>query len=141
MILNAYFKNLCLCTEINKTTMNHKRQLKEQENVAVSLRSLITETRKRTNTVPRLRSQNGLGQKWFLLCQQSHAWFSFSRDSMPYLLTVICVERLKYDIKRFKWRRSQGTERPWCWLRHLQRLYLMFYHGKLSAYTKAERRV
>ena len=107
----------------------------------VSLRSLITETHKRTNTVPRLRSQNGLGQKWFLLCQQSHAWFSFSRDSMPYLLTVICVDRLKYDIKRFKWRRSQGTERPWCWLGHLQRLYLMFYHGKLSAYTKAERRV
>lgn len=87
----------------------------------VSLRSLITETCKRTNTVPRLRSQNGLGRKWFLLCQQSHAWFSFSRDSMPYLLTVICVERLKYDIKRFKWGRSQGTERPRCWLGHLQR--------------------
>ena len=30
--------------------------------------------------VARLRSQNGLGQKWILLCQESHAWFSFSRD-------------------------------------------------------------
>ena len=39
----------------------------------VSLRLLITETCKRTKIVPRLRSHNGLGQKWFLLCQQSHA--------------------------------------------------------------------
>lgn len=38
----------------------------------VSLRLLI-ETCKRTKIVPRLRSQNGLGQKWFFLCQQSHA--------------------------------------------------------------------
>ena len=54
----------------------------------VSLRSLITETRKRTNTVPRLRSQNGLGQKWFLLCQQSHAWFSFSGMLYPVCLQL-----------------------------------------------------
>ena len=47
---------------------------------SLPLRSLITEAR--------LRSQNGLGQKWLLLCQKSHAWFSFSGDSLPYLLIL-----------------------------------------------------
>ena len=35
----------------------------------------------------RLRSQNGLGQKWVLLCQESPAWFSSSGDLLPYVLT------------------------------------------------------
>ena len=55
----------------------------------VPLRSLITETFPRASLVPRLRSQNGLGQKWLLFCQESHAWFSFSRDPLPYLLTAL----------------------------------------------------
>ena len=37
--------------------------------VALPLRSLITETCSRANTVARLRSQNALSQKWLLLCQ------------------------------------------------------------------------
>ena len=35
----------------------------------------------------RLRFPNNLDLKWFLLCQESCAWFFFSRDSLPYLLT------------------------------------------------------
>ena len=35
----------------------------------------------------KLRPQNGLGQKWLFLCQESHAWFSFSTDPLPSLLT------------------------------------------------------
>ena len=56
----------------------------------VPLRSLITETCSRASIVPRLRSQNGLGQKQLLLCQESRASFSFSRDPHPppYLLTL-----------------------------------------------------
>ena len=37
--------------------------------VSLPLRSLITETCSRANTVARLRSQNALSQKWLLLCQ------------------------------------------------------------------------
>ena len=35
----------------------------------------------------RLRFPNNLDLKWFLLCQESCAWFFFSRDSLLYLLT------------------------------------------------------
>ena len=38
-----------------------------------SLRSLITENSSRSSIVTRLRSQNNLGPKWLLLCQESHA--------------------------------------------------------------------
>ena len=55
----------------------------------VPLRSLITENCSRASTVARLRSQNGLGQKWLLLCQESHSWVSFSWDPLSYLLTII----------------------------------------------------
>ena len=55
----------------------------------VTLRQLITETCSRVSIVARLRSQNGLGQKWLLLCQESHAWFSFSGESLPYLLKKV----------------------------------------------------
>ena len=48
---------------------------------SLPLRELNTETCSRTSTVAKVRSQNGLGQKGLLLCQESHAWFSFSRDS------------------------------------------------------------
>ena len=37
----------------------------------------------------KLRSQNGLGQNWLLLCQESHTWFSFSGDPLPYVLTFL----------------------------------------------------
>lgn len=49
----------------------------------VPLRSFITETCSRISTVAGSRSQNGLGQKWLLLCQESHAWFSLSGDFYP----------------------------------------------------------
>ena len=54
----------------------------------VTLRSLITETCSRARIMARLRSENGFRPKWLLFCQESHAWFSFSGDSLPYLLTV-----------------------------------------------------
>ena len=63
----------------------------------VPLRSLITETCSSSSTVAKIRSQNGLGQKCLPLCQESHAWFSFSRDPSPYLLT----QRLWDNEKRF----------------------------------------
>ena len=44
--------------------------------------------------VARLSSQNGLGQKWLLLCQESHLWFSFSRELLSYLLTVVWGKEL-----------------------------------------------
>ena len=47
---------------------------------SVALRLLIIETSSRMSIVAKLRSQNGSDQKWFLLCQENHAWFSFSRD-------------------------------------------------------------
>ena len=53
----------------------------------VPWRSLITETCSRTSIITMLRPQNGLGQKWLFLCQESHAWFSFSTDPLPSLLT------------------------------------------------------
>ena len=51
-----------------------------------TLRSLIMENCSRVCTVARFRSQNGLGPKCHLLCQENYAWFSFSRDPPPYLL-------------------------------------------------------
>lgn len=56
---------------------------------------------------------------------------------LPYLLIVICVDKVKYDYDK----KSQGTERPWCWLGHIQRFHLMFDYRKLSTFTKPERRV
>ena len=53
----------------------------------VPLRSLITEICSKASIVARLRSPNGLGQKWLLFRQGSHDWFSFSRDPQPYLLS------------------------------------------------------
>ena len=52
----------------------------------VRLRSVITESCSRASTVARLRSQNGLSEKWLILCQESHEWFCFSGDPAPYLL-------------------------------------------------------
>ena len=49
--------------------------------------ALITETCSRASVLARLRSQNSLGQKWFLLYQESHTCFSFSGDTLPYLIT------------------------------------------------------
>ena len=43
----------------------------------VPLTSLITETWSRARTVASLRSPNGLDQKRLVLCQESHAQFSF----------------------------------------------------------------
>ena len=51
-----------------------------------SLRKLITETCSRVSIVARLTSQNGLGQKWLLLCQESHA-ASFPLET----LYLICL--------------------------------------------------
>ena len=53
----------------------------------VPLRSSVTENCSRASTAAKLRPQNGLGQKRLLLCQESHAWFSFSRDSY-----LICLQ-------------------------------------------------
>ena len=54
----------------------------------VPLKSLATETYSsaRASMVARLRSQNGLGLKWLLLCQESHA--SFSSPETP---TLSCL--------------------------------------------------
>ena len=43
------------------------------------------------STVYRVISQNGLGQKWLLLRQESCDWFSFSGDHLSYLLTFPCT--------------------------------------------------
>ena len=48
-----------------------------------SLTIMNYEACSRASIVARLRSQNGLGQKWLLLCQESHVWFSFSGDPLP----------------------------------------------------------
>ena len=40
----------------------------------------------RASTVFKLRSHNGLGQKWLLLCQESLAWFCCSGEPLPHLL-------------------------------------------------------
>ena len=61
--------------------------------LTVILRSLITETCSRASTAARLRSQNGLGQKWLHLCRENHTWFSFSED--PYF---ICLQ-LSFQIR------------------------------------------
>ena len=54
----------------------------------VPLRALIIETCSRTNIMARRSAQNGLGQKWLLACQESHACFVlFSGDPLPYLHT------------------------------------------------------
>ena len=55
----------------------------------VPLQSVTTETCSRASTVVKLRSQNGLRQKWLLFCQEIHSHFSFSRDSLPYLLILL----------------------------------------------------
>jgi len=60
----------------------------------VPLRSLIIETCLRTRLVAKLRSQNGLRQKWLLFCQESHAWFSFSRDLPTLSANAISQPRL-----------------------------------------------
>ena len=36
------------------------------------------------STVSRLRSQNGVGPKWLLLCQEKPACFSFSMNLLSY---------------------------------------------------------
>ena len=46
----------------------------------------------------RRRKKKDFSQKWLLLCQESHAWFPFSRNPLPYLFSVRC------------W--SVGTRRP-----------------------------
>ena len=57
-------------------------------------RAVITESCSRASTVARFTLQNGLGQNWLLLCQESHDWFSFSWDPLPYLLTQPLTELL-----------------------------------------------
>ena len=52
----------------------------------VPLRSVITESCSRASTVARLRPKNGLSKKWLILYQESHDWFYFSVDPVPYLL-------------------------------------------------------
>ena len=37
-------------------------------------------------------SQNLLRPRWVLLCQRSHPWFSFSRDSLMYLVTLFRLD-------------------------------------------------
>ena len=46
------------------------------------LRSFVTKTCSKTSIRARFRSQTGLGQKWLLLCRESHAWFSFNVDPL-----------------------------------------------------------
>ena len=36
-----------------------------------------------------------LRPKWIFLCQESHSWFSFSRDPLTYLLTIMPLEMLR----------------------------------------------
>ena len=48
----------------------------------------------------RLRSLNGLGQEWLLLCQEGHAWFSFSRESLPCLLIVKVKSVEKHEMPK-----------------------------------------
>ena len=55
----------------------------------VPLRSVITEIYLRANIVARLRTQNDLGQKWFLLHQESLVCFSSSRKSLSCLVKII----------------------------------------------------
>ena len=50
----------------------------------VPLQLVTTEACSRASTALKLRSQNGLRQKWPLFCQEIHSRFSFSRDSLPY---------------------------------------------------------
>ena len=56
--------------------------------------ALITETCSRASVLDRLRSPNGLGQKWLLLYQESHTCFSFSGDTLPYLITSPCFRMI-----------------------------------------------
>ena len=49
---------------------------------SVPLRSVVTEAGSITSIVARLKLT-----KWFLFCQESHAWFSFSK-ALTYLLTI-----------------------------------------------------
>ena len=52
----------------------------------VPLRSLIAETCSRASIEARLRSLNGSGQKWLLLCHESHTWFSLWDSPKPICL-------------------------------------------------------
>ena len=68
----------------------------------VPLRSLITtETCSRANISPRLRSQNGLGQKWVPVCQEIHALFSFSGDPAPSLSAYKISAKYCFYIQMF----------------------------------------
>ena len=89
----------------------------------VPLRSLNTQTCSRASTVARLRLQNGLGPKWLLFCQESHAWFSFSGDSLPYLLAY---RKAKNTI----WRdRANNQNQTWqeCCNDHTRDLKLLWF--------------
>ena len=55
------------------------------------LRTLVTETCSRASIMARLRSQNSLGQNG--LCQESHAWLSFSRIPHPICLQIMPIWR------------------------------------------------
>ena len=59
---------------------------------SLPLRPLIIETHSRAVIVARLRSQNGLYQRWLLLCQENHAWFSLGIPSL------ICLESLSPSV-------------------------------------------
>ena len=52
----------------------------------ILLKIIIAETCSRTSIVARLRSQSGLGQKWLLLRQESHAWFFLWEPPYPICL-------------------------------------------------------
>ena len=51
----------------------------------LQMQSLIAKTCSRVLIVA--RSQNGLGQKWLLLCQEGQAWLAFFWD-----LFLICLQ-------------------------------------------------
>ena len=60
--------------------------------VVCSHKMLNLENCSKASLVARLRLENGLSQKWFLLCQESHAWFS---SSCPICLQYVAILKKK----------------------------------------------
>ena len=57
----------------------------------VSLRSFITKTCSRASIIPRLRSQNSIGQNGFSPVKKAMGGLFFSKDHLSYLLTVMPI--------------------------------------------------
>ena len=80
------------------------------ENLLCSLKIIICS---RASIVFKLKSHNGLGQKWLLLCQESHAWFSCSGEPLHYLprrrhsLTLATFYCWQSQVSRYS---SRGNE-------------------------------